>query len=261
MSEPQPEQPSQEPADGAESGLIPAQELADALAEASKLADELARELDGEEPEPLQGVRTGTLSESPEVDEQLDDVDALLAITTDELGEAPAEETVQAHQELTAEEAANAIPDFMDEFTNAAAETAAAPDPNQGFGNSETGTEYQIGVRTGPKPGMVGSGVVGVAGEETSKPQAVVGDESEPVAPRRKLPNPREQVAKLVRAGVVACRKILARLFPLADRAVGLLEITDRPFARLKESVRRVVGWVAIATLGTSVLVFFWSLI
>ncbi len=62
-----------------------------------------------------------------------------------------------------------------------------------------------------------------------------------------------------------AVRSAAARLSPpvlaVSERVVNILEVADRPLGRVGDSVRRVIGWVAIATVGTSVIVFLYSLI
>ncbi len=264
MDQTPPEQPSREPSDGLESGIFSEQEVADVLAEASKLAGELARQLDGEEATPAPAVTATLTPESPKVDEQLDDVDALLAITSNELSETPtpAEESAEPRRELTPEEVAQAVPGFMDEFTPPENESDDATGSGEG---SSTGTaadtQFVRETQVGPKPGVVGTSLVGVATGETPEPQLVAEGEPVVVAPRRRVPNLREPFAKLVRLVMPAVPRILARLFPVADRVVGVLEKTDRPFTWMKEPVRCMIGWLAIATLGTSVFVFFWSLI
>lgn len=256
------EQPSREPPDGSESGGISEQEVSDVLAKASQLASELARQLDGEEPPPIPASSGSIQPESPKVDEQLDDVDALLAITGNELSEAPTDEVAEPHAELSPEEAAKAIPDFMDEFTQPQSENDNASD-SQEISSAGTAADTQptYEAQSGPKQGVVGTGIVGVASATTLGPQVLAEDEPVAVAPRRRIPDPRKHFAKLVRMVVSAGEGVLARLFPLADRAVGVLETTDRPFTWMKGPIRRMAGWLAIATLGTSVFVFLWSLI
>lgn len=262
MDQTPPEQPSREPSDGSEPGIISEQEVTEVLGEASKLADELARQLDGEEDRPIQAVTPDLSPESPKVDEQLDDVDALLAITSNELSEAPppSDQATEQRPKFTGEQTALPVPEFMDEFTHPESESDGATESTKG---SSAGAAAHItyGAKAGPKPGVVGTGIVGAATGETPGPQPVAEGEPVAVAPRRRVPNPREQLAKLARLVVSAGQGILPRLFPVADRAVGVLEKTDRPFTWMKEPIRRAIGWLAIATLGTSVFVFLWSLI
>ena len=59
-------------------------------------------------------------------------------------------------------------------------------------------------------------------------------------------------------------RRIASRLSPLAlavcTRIISSLEVVDRPFDRIGDTVRRLIGWIAIATIGTATLVFLYSL-
>jgi hypothetical protein len=50
-------------------------------------------------------------------------------------------------------------------------------------------------------------------------------------------------------------------LFALSGRAVTLLEIVDRPTTKLGGTVRQLIGWAALATLGTALIVFLFSLL
>ena len=60
-------------------------------------------------------------------------------------------------------------------------------------------------------------------------------------------------------------QSFLRRLSPpaliLGERVAGLLEVMDRPTHRLSVGPRQAIGWFAIATLGTSLIVFLASLI
>jgi hypothetical protein len=46
----------------------------------------------------------------------------------------------------------------------------------------------------------------------------------------------------------------------LSRYGVQVLELMDRPVQRLSRGVRRVLGWAAVATLATSVIVYIVSL-
>ena len=37
---------------------------------------------------------------------------------------------------------------------------------------------------------------------------------------------------------------------------VRLLDILDRPFARLSDGLKELIGWIALATLGTALVVY-----
>ncbi len=59
-------------------------------------------------------------------------------------------------------------------------------------------------------------------------------------------------------------RLVAARLSPSAtaacDRIVSLLEVLDRPMDRIGDRVRHIAGWIAVATVGTSLVVYILSL-
>ena len=60
------------------------------------------------------------------------------------------------------------------------------------------------------------------------------------------------------------CLSLAAGISPLllagTERFVSWMELIHRPLPALKETPRRVIGWVALATIGTSVIVFLLSL-
>ena len=150
----------------------------------------------------------------------------------------------------------------MDEFTQPASESNEASGSEKGSSKGDFADARNThGAQVGPKPGVVGTGMVDVATDASLEPLSVAVDEPGAVGRRLGAVNPREQFAKLARLAVSAGDKILARLFPLADRAVAVLEKTDGLFTWMKEPIRRGIGLLAIATLGTSVFVFLWSLI
>jgi hypothetical protein len=47
----------------------------------------------------------------------------------------------------------------------------------------------------------------------------------------------------------------------VCDRALSLLEVIDRPLAKLGSSIRRAIGWFAIATAATAVVAYLISLL
>ena len=48
-------------------------------------------------------------------------------------------------------------------------------------------------------------------------------------------------------------------LMTLGERGVTMLEVADRPTAKLGDSARQIIGWVALATLGTALIVLLVS--
>jgi hypothetical protein len=49
--------------------------------------------------------------------------------------------------------------------------------------------------------------------------------------------------------------RLLGAAFSLADKGVKLLEVADRPFNSLGPTPKRLLGWIAIATMATSIAV------
>ncbi len=50
-------------------------------------------------------------------------------------------------------------------------------------------------------------------------------------------------------------------LMTLGERGVTMLEVADRPTAKLGTSARQIIGWAALATLGTALIVLLISLL
>ena len=63
---------------------------------------------------------------------------------------------------------------------------------------------------------------------------------------------------------LVALRSFIRHLtlppLSVSEGVAGLLEVMDRPARRLGPGARQAIGWLAIATLGTSLIVFLVSL-
>jgi hypothetical protein len=117
---------------------------------------------------------------------------------------------------------------------------------------------------------------VGAAGEAPPLPPA--GDSTAPVAnppaaDRRDAGSPPpepppatisdDEVRELVSAELEA-RNVAISIKPpaiirLVSMAVTILEAADRPFARLSDSVRLLIGWCAIATLAIALTTIFLS--
>ncbi len=109
------------------------------------------------------------------------------------------------------------------------------------------------------KPGVVSSGKIGVVGTHTPNVDASAPGET-PDEPAEADDRPHKFAAF---ANVI--RKATTPLSPMVlagcERAVTLLESIDRPLGRISDPVRRLLGWLAIATIATSLLVFLYSLL
>ena len=134
------------------------------------------------------------------------------------------------------------VPDFMKEFTEDDSTTAEPATST----NSSVGGQSPIGER----PGTVSTGMLGVVESAT-----------EPVAAEPTPPGEPGRVAALARGALDTLRTRASPIgLRVGNHGVRLLEIMDRPFGRIGEPIRRIVGWVAIATCGTSTIAYLISL-
>lgn len=253
--------------------------LEELLAEASTLAAELSHELGGLETDlALEEFRTPSAAtdHESELNAELDkletteesspnaeaaaDMSLLDAFDADE--STPQSSTDDSDPQTdpagldSAESDEENVPDFMKEFTGADSTT---PEPVPPVKSSGTGQSPSV-----ERPGVVGTGMLGVVGS-VAEPVAENADSEptadEPVAAEPTQPNQPGRLAAFARS---AMAKVSARAAPMGLRVgnlgVRLLETIDRPFGRIGEPIRRIVGWVAIATFGTSTVAYFVSL-
>ena len=279
MDQPPSDQPLQEPSDGVDSGFIPEDELAEVFSQASKIADELARQLDGDDTVPATATPASfpdVVSEPPELDAQLDELDSLMSSVDREVQGSPAtcnEPASDISATPSAESTpAQAIPDFMNEFTHPQGRDDANTKPSMESALdaslaspqalSEAAAQVNPTVQSGTKPGVIASSSTESSDTEIAQPPSeVTVQHAPPNESDRKYRSLRERLAKASDLANSAAHRITPLLLPAAEKFIGVLEKTDRPFARLKPPFRRAIGWLAIATLGTSVLVFAWSLV
>lgn len=244
--------PSPTPSEGGADELVPADELAAVMAEASASADALSREL-GTPPDAGHALHDDT----SDLDAQLDELERLVEragrelderflnqsqMSPTELGDALVQSIDDKPLETPDELEPKEVPDFMSEFTS----------PNT---PPETPAPYVETQDVAPSPPL---GVVGTPDTFEKPPPAPV--EPEPVAPKSVAPkfDPREKlVSALHRAAKLAspiahaaCEKVL----------VGL-DMTDRPLQRFGDRGRLLVGWFGLATFGTAMVVYLFSLL
>ncbi len=278
-----PDKSSPDPLEGAGSGAISDQELDDVLAQASSLADDLAEEVGLAEKSDQQGEPHEPPDGAADLDAELSELEQLVADASSEVNEEAesADETAPSAEESTPRSEKPPIPDFMEEFTRpqepadaepAATKTPASTAPPDPATTSETKEQDAdaSGTTLSAKPGVVGTGMIGVVGAPLSTPptddRATEGTEaSDTAAPTEEDDTPETAsyvsvVARLVHTVKQSAGRFSTMGLTLCNRALGLLEVVDRPFARLGEPVRRVIGWIAIATVGTAVIVYMISL-
>ena len=111
------------------------------------------------------------------------------------------------------------------------------------------------------EPGLVGSDVADVAEglpePEVWKEPARATSAAEPLSTSNKQRAGPEPPGALQ----TAASRLSPRVAVLGDRIVTLLEVIDRPVAGISAGVRRAIGWVAIATIGVSLVVYVLSLL
>lgn len=181
------------------------------------------------------------------------DGDETAAVDTDHADAAPAPP------------AGDAVPDFMADLTQ-------APDPSPTTQPSVPTSEppsqaSQPATVSQPKLGVVKSRPPGVIGNiEHPKSEGSTGNADASGEGDGQTEAATTQVArnKLMLKLCALPRGVAQRLSPVAlkvaDKGVTVLEKVDRPTAWLKVSIKQAAGLLAIATAGTSIIVFLVSL-
>ncbi len=254
------------------------------LAQASKLATELSGEVGHPDGSPDAGearkeaTRKGDTPQ--DLDAKLNGLQALVAETSNELdaadGSAVKEPPVPDEAAATPTEQQPSpgeykVPNFMAELAQSeeskepSSEVPGSPPgvsqtrPVQAEAKGETGEPPGHG--QAHKPGVVGTGLIGVVGTPAPSPAKEHASTSiAPGSPAETTP-PTPEAAGITHILHAAAARISPLALSVCDRAVHLLEQFDRPMGWLSGSVRRVLGWIAIATVGTSVLVYLFTLL
>ncbi len=164
------------------------------------------------------------------------------------------------------------IPDFMDELTRPEESDAAKvaeplPPPSKPVASAETTPQGERDAdgpsseATSPRPGVVGTGTVGVVGTVSQAPEA---DPVEAAATRDKPDGPSStsgntrKVPEVIR---VASARLAPHVLTVCERGVTILELIDRPLGRISQPIRRPIGWVALATTGAASILYLYSLL
>lgn len=258
---------------GEESGLSE-EELNEVLGKADALAAELARQLgtadvavaSGDD-KPSHGSAKDREPDD-DLEAELDELERLVAVAEEQLADpALTSESDEADSEApsvdqdpdeppapdgVADASDDEVPDFMAEFTTADESTTPVADKSA--------------ARPEPKLGVVGTHLLGVVGSPASPPVTQPPANAEP---ETEVANTTRSGAldRLVAAGAPLmdrCLSLGAGISPLllagTERLVSWMELIHRPLPVLKETPRRIIGWVALATIGTSAIVFLLSL-
>lgn len=260
------------------SGLISEQELEEVLAQASALATDLSEQLGmgGDDPSSdslardsniapaAAGTETGdsdSIDNLPQdLDAELGELERLIAATRSdvtETGEGSDEPAPSAEAPAQVpEEPAVADPGPGKSVPDARDDPPVDQRSSESAGPGADLTFHAVSV----KPGIVGSGKIGVVGTHTVSPKV---DASAPMetpdepAEADDTPQKFAGIANVIRG---AATHLSPTVLAGCERAVNLLELIDRPLGRIGDPVRRLIGWVAIATIATSLLVFLYSL-
>jgi hypothetical protein len=279
--------------------LVSEQELDDVLAQASALASDLSDEVgaigrDGSDPEPAPQTQqpTGTGAPGVDLDTELRELEKLVSETGDQLGPDSADSD-QARAPFAQDDPGpqtppNAldVPDFMAELT----EPDRAADAGQPENAPPTTTDQSESLADDPAAPQEAAQTPHAEGQLTGEAQspafqdhsahdphakdnahfdgsdltAARDTEPETDSQRQSDTPPEDPTPPQPGRFEELARRATARLSPLAattcDHIVTALEVVDRPFARVGNRIRYLAGWIAIATVGTSLVVYFLSL-
>jgi len=279
---------------GLELGSCPEDELDSLLEQAVTLANAVTEEIgttDGPSFSPYEALDSD-LSDSADaaVDERLGELDGLLGRTREELGTATASDHEVPAEPPPKEATASAspeddMPDFMAELTRPEVRPEAdVPPHTPSPANAASGASRRGATSTKCDPATTfaaaphnsderaGAEAEAVILEDLSlspvappsaAPHAAAGEEN--LAAELDKPVPARKVSRRLAAGAAFLRKRIidkaasSAIF-VCDSVVHVLELLDRPIARLGYVGRRMIGWLAIATMGTSIVVYVISM-
>lgn len=284
MTEEQPQNLPPDRSDGSNSDVESHDDVDALLAEASSLAGELSQEvgtgeppvpprfLDGLTDTPVEPTAETPVGSQDDVDAQLAELEDLARRAGSQIGDAsegPAEPGLQPDVTLP-DDAASArekgvkrsIPSFMEEFMHPQEPPAARSAPGDLDADRPS---HPRALPAQPIPGVISSKTINdlpsfddfASFDNTLTEGIGVGQQNEvgfgephSAGKRFVLPTP--------------LRRLATRLSPMAlavcERGVNLLEKIDKPLGAIGRTPRRVIGWVAIATFTTSLIVLLISM-
>ncbi len=263
-SEKPPQRPSNQlPGDGDQIDDLE-KRLDTVIARASSLAEDLAGELgtaDAESGGTADAVLSVTAPTTQKVEEGLKELDHLVSRTRAEVGvESPSPDrpAVTAAGGRAPGASNYDVPDFMSEFTRpqpaeepkpslkipAIAPEKAAPSPST-MAPASISPPIVPGV-PGGKLGVVGTPLrPGVAHSATHRSMVIPSMPAAFTMPSDELPA----------SPTSWSQRVLAVLTSLMSAAVSLLELLNRPFKPVGSAAKQLLGWIAIATIGASLVV------
>jgi len=160
------------------------------------------------------------------------------------------------------------VPDFMSEFMEPEPEADDAPPPKGKTTHTPYVERSKAGTAQSPAtPPKGASGTASLRRETGARKSAV--DVAKFAGKGSLIELDEEELRGVSPRGAEAatpgfCRRAVTRLTPLAlpvcECGARIIEVLDRPTRRLGEAPRLLIGWLAIATVGTSVIVYLISM-
>ncbi|MFH1109527.1 MAG: hypothetical protein V1790_10075 [Planctomycetota bacterium] len=256
--QPPPDRASSDPSKQAAWDSVSETELDAVLSHAASLAADLSKQLQSNgnpaaPPEtapstPLEDPQRDLDAELQQLEQLVDAAAAQVQAVDDAAPASPAPAPTES------------VPDFMSEFTVPPASSDAAADDLSASTSADDlmadlVDHRQERARTAAGPGksaVVGSRIVGVVGGTVDMP---------PVAPKPVKPSPAEaEPDPRPSTKPRLAERFGPPILSLLDRFVTLLELIDRPLAHIGSRVRRIVGWIAVAMIAASIVVFVRSI-
>lgn len=255
-----------EPSQDGNADFVSEQELDAILTQAHTLADKLSVEVgavgQGEPPaeEKALAAREGE-PEQKGLDQELDQLQHLVAETQAELEALDEDRTPSA--EVTAANLDSACDSGHGDTSGqarSASETTREPAHGEG---SDSDRPIQAAVKTSKlRPGVVGTGLIGLLGASELAPHddpsgPATKDAAEDAQQPQRGDDARNWVTRVLRA---TSERLAPITLACSMQLVRALEWLDVPFSGLNGGLRRAIGWIAVATAGTSVVVYVLSL-
>jgi hypothetical protein len=157
--------------------------------------------------------------------------------------------------------ASDDLPDFMSELTQPSDPGLDAPDPPSAVPDTDTErSDFGQSDCLAPAPDRSENGLQGASIDPSAHEDWQGLDGAVPA---------QDPMAELSDSATTAKFKKLAHLLGLrlsptvaaaCDKVVTLLEVADRPMGRVGRRTRYIIGWLAVATVGTSIVVYILSL-
>jgi hypothetical protein len=269
-----PEQPERSrPTPDDATNLGSEQDLDEALLRASELAENIAAEV-GREAAPSAASPRSAGAPIPDFDAALSELESLVAETDRQVdgeteGSSSTPSGAHAAPNTAAESDPDAnyeVPDFMAEFMEPEppkpeTKKPARPKPPPPLDIPQPASVAPASATTisASKPGVIGTGMLGVVGGEVAEPPSAHDIASTPPKAGR------HAAASAVEDAKTWSQKLIEPIEGPALKAATIVattvELLDRPVALFGERGRRILGWIALATFGTAIVAYMASLL